>query len=54
MLPRIHTQQDIEIGSAVRNLAVLSGEERSGAERACGHHGIVVHLLLPIMRARQR
>lgn len=51
MLPRIDPQQYVDIGSAVRNL-VLPAQERSATERAGGHHGVVVHLLLPIMGAR--
>ena len=50
MLPRIHPQEYIDVRSAVRDFVVLSREKRSATERASGHHGVVVLLLLPVMR----
>ena len=54
MLPRVHTQQYVNVGSAVGDFAFLPREERGAAERAGGHHGILVLLLPPVMRAWQR
>ena len=54
MLPRVHAQQDLNVRSAIGDFAFLPGEERGAAERAGGHHGILVLLLPPVVRARQR
>lgn len=54
MLPRIHPQQDIDIRAPVRDFTFLPGKERRAAERAGAHHGIVVLLLPPVVRARER
>ena len=54
MLPRVHAQEYVNVGAAVGEFAFLPGEERGAAERAGGHHGVLVLLLPPVMRARQR
>lgn len=54
MLPRVHRQQYIDIRATVRDFAFLPGEQRRATEGASAHHGIVILLLPPVVRPRQR